>query len=72
MPLNKVALKNGIKTLMTDMRTREANSDEEFSDRLANLIEDYVKSGDGKITTATMVAGSTPVTGTATVTVKMQ
>jgi len=72
MALNKTTLKNGIKGLLTDMRTRGTNADEEFATRLSDLIEDYVKSGDGKITTAVLVAGSVPVTGTATVIVKQQ
>lgn len=70
MALNKTALKDGIVSLLTDMRTREDNADTEFATRLSDLIEDYVKSGDGKITAATMVAGGNPVTGTATVIVK--
>lgn len=72
MPLDKPALKNGIQTLLTDMRTRDANADAEYATRLSDLIETYVKSGDGKITVATMVAGGNPVTGTATVIVKQQ
>ncbi len=41
--LNKVALKTAIKSLMTDMRTREENADDEYADRLATAIDTYVK-----------------------------
>jgi hypothetical protein len=72
MALDKANLKNGILQLMTDMRTRNENADEEYATRMSNLMEDYVKSGDGKITSGTMNAGSNSVTGTNTVIVKMQ
>lgn len=41
--LNKVVLKQEIKTLMMDMRTREENADEEYADRLATAIDNFVK-----------------------------
>lgn len=47
MPLGTTTLKNDFKTLMTDMRTREAISDDEFADRFATMMETFVKSGDG-------------------------
>jgi hypothetical protein len=47
MPLDKVTCKNDIKTLLTDMRTRASNSDDEFADRLTNIFEALIKSGDG-------------------------
>lgn len=43
MTLIKPNLRASIKTLMTDMRTREANADDEFADRLATIIHDYIK-----------------------------
>lgn len=70
MPLATTALKNDLKSLMVDMRTRDVDSDEEFATRFAAMMEIYVKSGDGKITTSAMVAGGSPVTATATVLVK--
>ena len=47
MPLATTTLKNDFETLLTDMRTREANSDSEFANRFANMMEAFVKSGDG-------------------------
>lgn len=47
MPLATSTLKNDFETLLTDMRTREANSDDEFATRFANMMEAFVKSGDG-------------------------
>jgi hypothetical protein len=72
MALDTPTLKTGIEQLMTDMRTRDQNADDEYATRFSNLIEAFVKSGDGKITQATMVAGSNAVTATNTVLVKMQ
>lgn len=62
MPLDKIALKNGIQNLLSDMRTREANADEEYATRLSNLIEDFVKSGDAKYVTGSLQqSGATAV-----------
>lgn len=60
MALVKATLKTQIKTLMTDMRTRESNADDEFADRLATLIDGYIKSA-----TITVPAGI-PVSTTGT------
>lgn len=61
MPLNKTGLKSNIKQLLTDMRTREDISDDEFATRLSNAIDTYVK-------TATIVymAGLTAPNGAVT------
>lgn len=71
MALNKIALKNGILALITDMRTREDNADEEYATRLSNLIDDFVKTGTvnagiAVATTGTAAAqtGATTSTGT--------
>lgn len=71
MALNKTALKDGILVLMTDMRTREDNADEEYATRLSNLIDDFVKTGTvnagiAVATTGTAAAqtGATTSTGT--------
>lgn len=61
MALVKSTLKANILGLMSDMRTREANADEEFADRLSTLIDDYIKSA-----TITVPAGqAVSTTGTA-------
>jgi len=52
MALVKAILKNGIKSLLTDMRTKEEVSDDEFAEQLATLIDAYIKSG-----TVTVAAG---------------
>lgn len=62
MALNKNALKNNIKTLMSEMRERTENADEEYADRLATAIDDYVKQA--KIVYQTgLTAPQGPVTG---------
>jgi hypothetical protein len=43
MSLNKTELKNDIIEIITDMRSRVDNSDNEFADRLVNAIDKYVK-----------------------------
>lgn len=45
MALDKATLKTAIKGIITDMRTREQNADDEFADRLANAIDAFVKTG---------------------------
>lgn len=73
MALNKTALKSGIQTLLTDMRTRDANADEEFATRLSDLIDDFVKSGDGIYQTGTLVqSGATAVVAVTPTVVKIQ
>jgi hypothetical protein len=73
MALNKSALKNGILQLFTDMRTREANADDEFATRLSDLIDDYVKSGDGVYQTGTLQqSGATLVVAVTATIVKIQ
>lgn len=62
MALNKAGLKNGIKALMTDMRTRTEVSDDDYAAELANLIEAYVKSAT-IVYTSGLVAPQGPVTG---------
>ncbi len=44
MALVKTQLKQNIKTLLTDMRTKTNVSDDEFADRLSTLIDNYIKS----------------------------
>ncbi len=52
MPLVKETLKTGIKSLLTNMRTKEEISDDYFADQLATLIDTYIKSA-----TVTVMAG---------------
>jgi hypothetical protein len=54
MALNKTVLKQELKTLQQDMKTREDDSMEHYAEQLATIIDNYVK-------TATV---STTVTGT--------
>jgi hypothetical protein len=73
MPLDKVSCKNDIKTLLTDMRTRAANSDDEFAERLTNIFEAFVKSGDGVYQNGTLIqSGTTAVISPVGTIVKMQ
>ena len=62
MALNKQALKQGIITLQQDMLTKTEPSIEEYAERLASLIEAFVKSGE--VTVAPGISVTT--TGTAT------
>lgn len=71
MALATTALKNGIKALHEDMLTRETDATEEYATRLSDLIEVFVKSGQGAITSAAMVAGGSPVTATNTAVIKI-
>jgi hypothetical protein len=57
MALDKTALANGIKELQQDMITRDADSFEEYAERLASLIDLFVKSGDVQAG-ITLTAGS--------------
>ena len=46
MALNKQALKQGIIDLQQDMLTKTNDSIEEYAERLASLIDAFVKSGE--------------------------
>jgi hypothetical protein len=46
MALNKQALKQGIIDLQRDMLTKTNDSIEEYAERLASLIDAFVKSGE--------------------------
>lgn len=76
MPLNKPALQSAIKTLLTDMMTREESSIDEFAQRLATAIDTFVKSGSVTVAagigvstagTAAAQTGATTTTGTGTI-----
>ena len=54
MPLVISTLENGIKGLITEMRTKEEISDDYFASQLATLIDTYVKSA----TVTTTVTGT--------------
>lgn len=61
MALNKQLLKQGIITLQQDMQRKTEPSMEEYAERLASLIDAFVKSGE-----VTVAAGiSVNTTGTA-------
>lgn len=62
MALEKNTLTEGILTLLSEMRTRTEVSDRECAERLATLIDDYIKSA--TITVPAGIAVST--TGSAT------
>ena len=71
MALNKAILKAEIKQIMTDMRTREENADDEYADRLSTAIDTYIKTaqvnpGIPVATTGTAAAqtGATTAPGT--------
>lgn len=76
MALNKQALKQGIIALQQDMLTKTDNSIEEYAERLASLIDAFVKSGEVMVKagisvstagTATAQTGSTTSVGTGTI-----
>ena len=46
MALNKEQLKQGIITLQQDMLTKTNSSTEEYAERLASLIDAFVRSGE--------------------------
>ncbi|MEG0760078.1 hypothetical protein [Chryseobacterium sp.] len=56
---------NELKNLMTDMRTKDEISDEEFAEKFFELLLKWLKKADIKYTTG-LVAGANPVTGTFT------
>lgn len=73
MALDKPTLKAGIKNLLTDMRTRDTNADDEFAERLSDLIDAFVKSGDGIYQTGTLQqSGATAVISITPTVVKIQ
>ena len=63
MALNKQALKQGIITLQQDMLTKTEANPEEYAERLASLIHDFVKSGE--VTVAPGISVTTAGTATA-------
>lgn len=76
MPLNEPQLAQGILQLLTDMRTKEQNSDSEFSNRLAKLICNCIKTGTVTVQpgilvsttgSATAQTGTTTANGTGTI-----
>ncbi|WP_454978139.1 hypothetical protein [Capnocytophaga ochracea] len=72
MALNKQALKQGIIALQQEMLTKTDNSIEEYAERLASLIHDFVKSGEvtvqaGITLQAGAYTGATTSTGTGTI-----
>ncbi len=67
MALNKPALKAEIKQILTDMRTRTENADDEFATRLSDAIDTYVKTAQVDPGIAVATTGSaTAQTGTTT------
>ncbi|ATA83548.1 hypothetical protein [Capnocytophaga sputigena] len=76
MALNKQALKQGIIDLHQDMLTKTNDSIEEYAERLASLIDAFVRSGEvtvaagisvSTVGTATAQTGATNSTGTGTI-----
>ena len=72
MALNKEQLKQGIIRLQQDMLTKTESSMEEYAERLASLIEAFVKSGEvtvrpGITLQAGAYTGATTGTGKGTI-----
>ena len=70
--LNTPALELGIMDLLTQMRTKTENADQFFAAKMANLIEEYVKSATvtvaaGIAVTTNTGAGATTTPGTGTI-----
>ena len=77
MALNKQALQQGIITLQQDMLTQTNSSTEEYAERLASLIDAFVRSGEVKVAsgitvstagTAAAQTGATTSVGNGTIT----
>lgn len=77
MALVKNTIKTGILNLLTDMRTKEEVSDEQFADQLSTLIDTYIKSATVTVAagipvstagTAAAQTGATTAPGTGTLT----
>ena len=68
MPLNKAQLKAGIKSLTAQMRTEtdEAVADEKFAQGLADLIEQFVKTGTVTVAAGITLSTTAPATGSTT------
>nr|DAK16328.1 MAG TPA: hypothetical protein [Caudoviricetes sp.] len=72
MALNKEQLKQGIISLQRDMLTKTEPSMEEYAERLASLIDTFVRSGEvtvqaGITLQAGTYTGTTTSTGTGTI-----
>ena len=72
MALNKQALQQGIIALQQDMQRKTDASMEEYAERLASLIHDFVKSGEvtvqaGITLQAGAYTGATTSVGTGTI-----
>lgn len=72
MALNKEQLKQGIIQLQQDMLTKTEPSMEEYAERLASLIDTFVKSGEVTVDVGIPVqagtyTGATTSTGTGTI-----
>lgn len=66
MPLNKTALKNGIEALHAELFANAgglttAQAGTRYATEMANLIDAFVKTGDGQYQAGTLQAGATPV-----------
>ena len=73
MPLATSTFKANFKTLMEDMRTRDEVSDDEFANRLGDMLETLIKSGDGVYQTGTLQqSGATNVVAVTPTIVKIQ
>ena len=77
MGLNKEQLKQGIIALQQDMLTKTNSSTEEYAERLASLIDAFVRSGEVTVNpgisvstagTAAAQTGTTTSTGMGTIT----
>lgn len=72
MPLATSTFKTDFEALLTDMRTKENLSDNEFANRLGNMLETLIKSGDGIYQTGSLQqSGATAVIASGPITVKI-
>jgi len=63
MALNKEQLKQDILALLTNMRTKEQISDEEYAEKFSKAIDDYVKAASIKYISG-LLAPNGAVSGT--------
>lgn len=77
MALDKTTLKNGIKALHDELFANAggltpAQAADRYADEMANLIDAFVKSGDGVYQAGRLTAGATTVTAVGSPAIKIQ
>ena len=71
MPLVKATLKTKIKNLLSDMKTKEEVSDDEFAEKLSTAIDSYIKSATITVSGVVTAGSSSTQTQTSAVIAKI-